>query len=95
MFRPHFPGLDTFNICSYAFLITHNDRHVVFDLGIRKDWENLIPSTVKRLKDSGVTIAVEKELVHILSDGGTDLDKIDAVVWRQVLLDNRPSPGVY
>ncbi|KAF2115733.1 beta-lactamase-like protein [Lophiotrema nucula] len=88
LFRPQFAGLDTFDICSYAFLITHNDRHVLFDLGVRRDWENLIPSTVERLKDSGTTVTVEKELVDILSDGGTDLNKIDAAVWSHIHWDH-------
>jgi hypothetical protein len=86
LFRPPFAGLDTFDICSYAFLITHDDRHVLFDLGIRKDWENLVPSTVALLKDWGTMLTVEKDVVDILRDGGTDLDKIDAAVWRQGLV---------
>ncbi|KAF2754823.1 hypothetical protein EJ05DRAFT_503767 [Pseudovirgaria hyperparasitica] len=83
LFRPKFPGLNTFDLCSYAFLITHTDRHVLFDLGIKKNWEELIPSTVARLKESGTIIQVEKELVDILSDGGLDLGKLDAAIWRQ------------
>lgn len=82
LFCPRFAGLDTFDICSYAFLITHNDRHVLFDLGIRKDWENLVPDMVDSLKDWGTTVTVEKELVDILRDGGTDLTKIEAAIWR-------------
>lgn len=72
LFLPRFPGLETFDICSLAFLITHNDRHVLFDLGIKKNWENLIPGTVSRLKESGTVVKVEKELVDILRDGGID-----------------------
>lgn len=83
LFLPRFPGLETFDICSYAFLITHHDRHVLFDLGIKKDWEEgLIPSTAARLKGSGAVVTVEKELLDILRDGGVDPGKIDAVVWR-------------
>ncbi|KAL5331718.1 hypothetical protein ACEPPN_001255 [Leptodophora sp. 'Broadleaf-Isolate-01'] len=79
LFLPRFPGLDTFDLCSYAFLVsTPDDRHVLFDLGIRKDWENLIPSTVAGLKDSGAEVSVEKELVDILRDGGIDPNKIEA-----------------
>lgn len=86
LFRPRFAGLETFDLCSYAFLITHEDRHVLFDLGIRKDWENLIPKTVARLKHSGTEVKVEKDLLDILRDGGTDPNKIEAAVWRQALV---------
>lgn len=88
LFLPRFDGLDTFDICSYAFLITHQDRHVLFDLGIKKDWENLIPGTVKRHKESGTEIVVEKELVDILREGGTDLDKIDTAIWSHIHWDH-------
>ena len=86
LFYPRFPGLETFDICSYAFLITHGARHVLFDLGIKKEWDNLIPSTVARLKNSGADITIKKELIDILRDGGTDPNSIEAVVWRQALL---------
>ncbi|KAI0111255.1 beta-lactamase-like protein [Nemania sp. FL0031] len=90
LFKPRFPGLDTMDLCSYAFLITHNqlDRRVLFDLGIRKDWENLIPATVRRLKETGVIVTVEKKLVDILRDGGTDPSKIEAVVWSHIHWDH-------
>jgi len=85
LFRPHFEGLDTFDICSYAFLVTRrdeNETHLLFDLGIRKDWQNLVPEMVQALKDWGTTVTVEKELVDILQGGGTDLKKIESVIWR-------------
>jgi hypothetical protein len=83
LFLPRFPGLDTFDICSCAFLITHNDRHVLFDLGTKMDSEEgLVPSTATRPKYSETTVTVEKELLDILRDGDVDPDKVDAVVWR-------------
>lgn len=81
-FKPRFPGLDAMDICSYAFLISHEklDCHVLFDLGIRQDWQNLVPDMVKQLK--GVTVTVEKRLVDILRGGGINPSKIKAAVWR-------------
>ncbi|KAI1151382.1 beta-lactamase-like protein [Nemania diffusa] len=84
-FKPRFPGLDAMDICSYAFLISHEklDCHVLFDLGIRQDWQNLVPDMVKQLK--GVTVTVEKRLVDILRGGGINPSKIKAAVWRHPL----------
>ncbi|KAJ3535029.1 hypothetical protein NM208_g7305 [Fusarium decemcellulare] len=91
-FRPPFEGLDSFDLCSYAFLITrrdkHGERHVLFDLGIRKDWENLVPDMVESLKKWGTTVKVDKAVVDILRDGGTDLNKIDAIIWSHLHWDH-------
>ncbi|KAI1123111.1 beta-lactamase-like protein [Nemania abortiva] len=87
-FKPRFPGLDTMDICSYAFFISHEklDRHVLFDLGIRNDLENLVPDMKENLK--GVTAEVEKKLVDILRDGGVNLSKIEAAVWSHIHWDH-------
>lgn len=90
LFRPRFHGLDTFDLCSYSFLITHRSlvngeekvRNVLFDLGIRKDWENLVPSMVKKLKQWGTRLEIEAELSDILQEGGVNLADIEAIVWR-------------
>ena len=85
-FRPPFEGLNTFDLCSYSFLITHHDdtciRKVIFDLGIRKDWENLVPPTVESLKQWGTKVKVEKDVADILLEHGTDLAEVEAIIWR-------------
>ncbi|KAH9899036.1 beta-lactamase-like protein [Xylariomycetidae sp. FL2044] len=91
-FRPPFKGLETFEICCYVFLITHGQgdgaRHVLFDMGTRKDWENLVPHTVAHLKKHGTIVETEKHLVDILKGGGTDLSKVEAGIWSHLHWDH-------
>jgi hypothetical protein len=44
-FEPPIKGHDALNCPAFAFLITHPtlERSLIFDLGVRKDWENLAP----------------------------------------------------
>ncbi|KAI9148110.1 beta-lactamase-like protein [Paramyrothecium foliicola] len=88
MFHPRVTGLYTLNVCSYAFLISHGSRHVLFDLGISKDWENLVPSTVARLKDNGTRIEVARELTDTLRDGGVDPESIETAIWSHLHWDH-------
>ncbi len=86
-FSPHFPGLTHFDICSFAFLISLFDdnskkRHVIFDLGIRKDWKNCVPKMLGFFERWGAKIDVERDVADILRVNGVDLNEIDAVIWR-------------
>jgi len=86
LFKPRFPGLDTLDLCSYSFLISHdtdnNRRNVLFDLGIRKDWQNLVPSMVSKFKEWGTKVQVEKHVADILEENNMDLTSVEAIIWR-------------
>ncbi|KAI1633719.1 hypothetical protein F4809DRAFT_574458 [Biscogniauxia mediterranea] len=87
-FSPRFEGLDVFNMCSYAFLVTHEDaatgrrRRVLFDMGIRKDWQNVVPTWQRIFRDHAVELKVEKDVSEILAGGGVNLNDIEAMIWR-------------
>jgi hypothetical protein len=86
-FDDTFPALESLDICAHSFLITHhsvksNERNLIFDLGIRQDWQNYQPSLVDRIKGFDTEIEVKKQLVDILREGGTDPRQIEAVIWR-------------
>ena len=55
---------------------------MLFDLGMRKDWQNLAPSIVSMIKTVGADIKVEKDVSEILEEGGIDLKDIDGIIWR-------------
>jgi hypothetical protein len=81
---PPVPGLETFSSSpSLSFLIEHPDgKKLVFDLGIRKDFENYSPFIANYLPTTNYTIDVKKDVADILQDDGIALADIDAVIWR-------------
>jgi glyoxylase-like metal-dependent hydrolase (beta-lactamase superfamily II) len=90
IFDPHIPGHDELNCPCLSFLITNaqGSRHVLFDLGIRKDYEKgLAPAVSKRLTGDQplFKVCVEKNVAEILDEDsaklGTSSKDIEAVIW--------------
>ncbi len=81
---PPYKGLDHLDCPAFSFLIEHESsgRKLLFDLGVRKDWENLPPTIVKRLKDGGWMVTVERGVADILEEGGVAPKDIEAIIWR-------------
>ncbi|KAH8894529.1 Metallo-hydrolase/oxidoreductase [Thozetella sp. PMI_491] len=80
--QPKVPGYDKFYLPSYAFLIENTQgRKVLFDFGLRKDWENLTPEAAHEISGDGIEIEVERDVVDILADGGVKGEDIEAVVF--------------
>ncbi|KAI1502146.1 beta-lactamase-like protein [Biscogniauxia marginata] len=98
-FKPRFEGLDTFDLCSYAFLVTHDDgarrRRVLFDMGIRRDWENIVPIWQQIFSDHGVEVKVERDVADILTDNGIALDDVEAMVWSHLHWDHIGNPAKF
>jgi hypothetical protein len=83
---PLVPGLDTFkNSPSHSFLLEHpSGRKLVWDLGIRKDYQNYSPKITEYLPTTGYNFEVTHNVVDILEEGGIKGEEIEAVIWRQV-----------
>lgn len=81
---PTYKGLDYLDCPAFSFLIEHasSGRKILFDLGVRKDWENLPMVIEKRIKDGGWKVTVEKGVAEILQEGGVAPKDIEAIVWR-------------
>ncbi|KAG8631915.1 hypothetical protein KVT40_001055 [Elsinoe batatas] len=94
---PPVPGLETFKTCpSLSFLIEHpSGRKLVWDLGIRKDWQNYSPSIAAYLPTTKYKIQVEKNVADILRDGGVELETIEAVVWSHWHWDHIGDPSSF
>ena len=85
---PPIAGHATSSMPAYSFLIEHTSpdsqqtRRLVFDLAARKDWWNLAPAQVARIKRGGWEPNVEKNVAEVLDDGGVPRGSIEAVIWR-------------
>ena len=77
-------GYHTCTVPSYCFLIEHpSGRKVMFDLGVRKDWENMPPFMVNRLKKNNWAVQVDKDAYDILEENGEDPKAIEAIIWSR------------
>ncbi|KAK0500233.1 beta-lactamase-like protein [Armillaria luteobubalina] len=77
----------------YAFLIEHPLKgRVMFDLGIRKDQENLSPAVQGLLEIwnsmGPYSLVVDGDVAQRLTAGGVDLESIKAVIWSHSHLDH-------
>jgi hypothetical protein len=70
LFKLKYKGLETFDLCSYSLLISNGKgasaRHVFFDIGICKDWQNLPPPMPIRFGEWGTELKVEKHVSEVL-----------------------------
>jgi hypothetical protein len=80
---PPMPGFTHLSANAYSFLIEHfSGRKLLFDLGVRKDWENMAAAVVGLIKENGWTVRVERGVSEILESEGMEGREIEAVVWR-------------
>ena len=81
---PPYKGLDYLDCPAFSFLIENqtSGRKLLFDLGVRKDRQNMPATIVKRVKDGSWTITVEKGVAEILEQGGMAPKEIEAIIWR-------------
>ena len=84
LFTPTVPGFDVVNGApSFVFLLEHpSGQKLLFDLGIRKDWENLDSASVERLKQHGYRVDVEIGVAEFLDEVGVGKENVDAIIWR-------------
>lgn len=85
--QPAIPGHDDLNAVCYSFLIKRNSPNdptkydtLLFDLGVRKDYENGPKVLLARL-GKGVTIEVKKGVDEILEENGEDPKTVGGIIW--------------
>ncbi|KAL8925748.1 MAG: hypothetical protein Q9172_002089 [Xanthocarpia lactea] len=95
--EPKIKGYNVLDCPAYSFLIEHgkSGQKVLFDLGLRKDWENLSPTITTRIKEHGWSVTAEKGVVDILKDGGIDPKSINAIVWSHHHWDHIGDPSTF
>ena len=79
-----YEGHDSLDCPSFSFLIEHpSGRRVLFDLGTRKDWENLPPALLKIFHDHSLDAKVDKNVSEILEEHGYKVNEgaFEAVIF--------------
>ena len=91
---PHIHGNDTLSCPAYSFLVEHpSSRKLLFDLGVRKDPENLAPVVISRIRKGNWGCATEKDVREILEEDGVDLDDIEGIIWSHFHWDHIGDPS--
>jgi hypothetical protein len=89
--EPDLPTVPTTKLQIWTFLIEHPHlrRRVLFDLGIRKDFNNVSPAAFKSFvsPDGKLPFVVDKDVPEQLVGASILLQSIDALIWR--LVDNQ------
>ncbi|KAJ0121881.1 hypothetical protein J7T55_002390 [Diaporthe amygdali] len=94
---PDVPGLETFATSpSLCFFLEHpSGRRLVWDLGIRKDYDHYAPSIKDYLPTTKYTIEVTKNVAEILQEHGIELNSIEAVIWSHHHWDHIGDPSTF
>jgi hypothetical protein len=84
-FEPNVSVAPLVPLAGWAFMLEHarTGRRVMFDLGVRQDFENLAPAVVEQFGD--LSWNVGEDVPTQLVKNSIPLHSIDAVIWRYVL----------
>lgn len=83
--HPLVPGFDHLVLPAYAFLVeSSRGERILFDLGTRKDWDQLAPAAKAEIDDDGIDIKMEDDVLDVLQKNGVEAADIDAIVLRFV-----------
>lgn len=80
---------------AYAFLIKHKDDTILFDLGIRKDWENGPTPVVEMVRPHADKLHIEKDVATILRENGQALEDVSAIIWSHAHFDHTGDPDTF
>lgn len=100
--EPQVPGFDTLNACVYSFLIKHRRNGspekydtLVFNLGMRKDWENGAKSIVDMVTPHAANLTIESDVATILRENGQSLEEVGGIIWSHAHFDHTGDPNTF
>ncbi|KIW96786.1 uncharacterized protein Z519_02177 [Cladophialophora bantiana CBS 173.52] len=80
----------------YSFLVENlTGRKVLFDLGLRKDRQNLAPSVTAGLAKASFEVNATKDVPGILAEHGYRLQDIEAIIWSHQHWDHTGDPSCF
>ncbi|ROV97805.1 hypothetical protein VPNG_08654 [Cytospora leucostoma] len=97
--EPALRGHDGSHAPVYTFLVSRGNRHVLFDLGVRTDWEALPPKVVQLVKATTEVTGCDRDIASVLDDeaenGGLRIrsSDIEAIVWSHTHFDHTGDPS--
>lgn len=92
-----YKGYKDLKLPSYSFLISNGSRHLLWDLGIRKDWENMAPKVLETVKKMGA-LNIDKDTAQILDEDetvGIKSKDIEAVIWSHHHFDHQGNVSLF
>lgn len=89
---PPIHGHTSMTVPAFSFLVEQisSDRKIVFDLGMRKDWEAFPPVIQELISGPGWKFAIPKNVNEVLEANGIDVKggAIEAVFWSHWHFDH-------
>ncbi|KAJ6127558.1 hypothetical protein N7523_003170 [Penicillium sp. IBT 18751x] len=89
--EPGFKGAERLNVPSFSFLIEHESgQKILFDLGIRKNWQDLPPVALDLFKSNDFSFSTKEDTPTTLERNGIDVSKgaISTVIWSHPHFDH-------
>ncbi|GAM41183.1 hypothetical protein TCE0_041f14119 [Talaromyces pinophilus] len=98
--HPQIAGYNGSHAPIYCFLISHGNRHIIFDLGVRKDWKNYAPRIVSLIKATTTVSPGEHDIASMLdnsneNDTGIRSKDIEAIIWSHNHFDHIGDPSTF
>ncbi|TFK74775.1 Metallo-hydrolase/oxidoreductase [Pluteus cervinus] len=92
-FHPSSPGAIS-HPPSLAFLLRHssNEKTLVFDLGLRKDWEENSPPAIVQLIKEVYSVRIPQDVAESVTRGGLNPSSIDTVCVSHCHFDHTGDP---
>ncbi|GIC91338.1 uncharacterized protein Aud_007781 [Aspergillus udagawae] len=97
--QPALNGLDKLTVPMYCFLISSGERHILFDLGVRADWENLAPAAAALIRNT-TTVYNSRNIADILDttpipESSIRTTNIEAIIWSHDHFDHIGDPSTF
>ncbi|RAK90825.1 metallo-beta-lactamase superfamily protein [Aspergillus costaricaensis CBS 115574] len=95
---PKITGYDRLAVPSYSFLITHpSGERLLFDLSLRKDFQNLAPPFRDICTDpeSGWKVYSPRSVSDLLVENSIPLEEINAIIWSHYHFDHIGDPSLF
>lgn len=89
--RPKLQNFNGLHAPIYCFLISNGDHHILFDLGVRPDWQNYAPKIVSLIKATTM-VTPGSDVASVLDSDSSGLNirsaDIKAVIWSHNHFDH-------